>query len=189
MVGQPHSGNVYRLIWSQTHLQKGSCHCLFHSVSKKIVDKLREMGVGVRATELIRVHMCVCAKLLQLCLPFYDPMDCSPSGSSVHRILQARILEWVSMPSSWGSSKTQGSNLHLSCLLHWQAGSLLLAPPRKPQLIMVLEKKSYEEQLIIFSFKKRLLRKFIIFALDLEDFISRYRYIYSGSFRKHDRDK
>ena len=29
-----------------------------------------------------------------------DPMDCSPPGSSVHRILQARILEWVAMPSS-----------------------------------------------------------------------------------------
>ena len=30
------------------------------------------------------------------------PMDCSPPGSSVHRILQARILEWVTMPSSRG---------------------------------------------------------------------------------------
>ena len=29
-----------------------------------------------------------------------DPMDCSPPGSSVHGILQARILEWVAMPSS-----------------------------------------------------------------------------------------
>ena len=37
-----------------------------------------------------------CAKSLQLC----DPMDCSPLGSSVHGILQARILEWVAMPSS-----------------------------------------------------------------------------------------
>ena len=33
-----------------------------------------------------------------------DSMDCSPSGSSVHGILQARILEWVAMPSSRGSS-------------------------------------------------------------------------------------
>ena len=40
-------------------------------------------------------------------------MDCSPPGSSVHRILQARILEWVAVPSSMGSSCprdwTQGS--------------------------------------------------------------------------------
>ena len=34
-----------------------------------------------------------------------DPTDCSPPGSSVHGILQARILEWVAMPSSRGSSQ------------------------------------------------------------------------------------
>ena len=33
------------------------------------------------------------------------PVDCSPPGSSAHRILQARILEWVAMPSSRGSSR------------------------------------------------------------------------------------
>ena len=33
-----------------------------------------------------------------------DPMDCSPPGSSVHRISQARILEWVAISSSRGSS-------------------------------------------------------------------------------------
>ena len=38
---------------------------------------------------------------VQLC----NPMDCSPPGSSVHGILQARILEWVAMPSSRGSSQ------------------------------------------------------------------------------------
>ena len=40
------------------------------------------------------------AKLLQLCLTLCDPMDCSLSGSSVHGILQARILEWVAIPFS-----------------------------------------------------------------------------------------
>ena len=43
---------------------------------------------------------CVCAKSVQLCLTLFDPMDCSPPGSSVHTILQARILELVTMPSS-----------------------------------------------------------------------------------------
>ena len=47
----------------------------------------------------------VCAKLLQLCSTLCDPMDCSPPGSSVHGILQARMLEWVAMPSSRGSSQ------------------------------------------------------------------------------------
>ena len=40
----------------------------------------------------------------QSCLTLCDPMDCSPPGCSVRGILQARILEWVVMPSSRGSS-------------------------------------------------------------------------------------
>ena len=44
------------------------------------------------------------AKSLQSCLTFWDPMDYSPPGSSVHGILQERILEWAAMPSSRGSS-------------------------------------------------------------------------------------
>ena len=40
------------------------------------------------------------AKLLQSCPTLCDPMDSSPSGSSVHRILQARILEWVAISFS-----------------------------------------------------------------------------------------
>ena len=46
--------------------------------------------------------MC-CAKSLLWCLTHCDPMNCSPQGSSVHGILQARILQWVTMPSSRGS--------------------------------------------------------------------------------------
>ena len=42
----------------------------------------------------------ICAKLCQSCLTLCDPMDSSPPGSSVCGILQARILEWVAMPSS-----------------------------------------------------------------------------------------
>ena len=42
----------------------------------------------------------VCAKSLQSCPTLCDPIDCSPPGSSVHGNLQARILEWVAMPSS-----------------------------------------------------------------------------------------
>ena len=40
----------------------------------------------------------------QSCLILCDPIDCSPPGSSVHRILQARILESVAIPVSRGSS-------------------------------------------------------------------------------------
>ena len=48
--------------------------------------------------------MCTCL-VPQLCLAFCDPMDCSPPGSSVHGILQARILEWVAILSSRESSQ------------------------------------------------------------------------------------
>ena len=44
------------------------------------------------------------AKSLQWCLTLCDATDCSPPGSSVHGIFQARILEWVAMPFSRGSS-------------------------------------------------------------------------------------
>ena len=46
-----------------------------------------------------------CAQLLQLCLTLCSPLDYSPPGSSVHGILQARMLEWVAMPFSRGSSQ------------------------------------------------------------------------------------
>ena len=40
----------------------------------------------------------------ELCLAVCDPLDCSPPGSSVHGIPQARIVEWVAISSSRGSS-------------------------------------------------------------------------------------
>ena len=42
-----------------------------------------------------------------------DPMDCGPPGSSVHGILQARILEWIAIPVSRGSSRPRGLNPRL----------------------------------------------------------------------------
>ena len=47
---------------------------------------------------------CVCVLVAQSCLTFCNPMDCSPSGPSVRGILQARILEWVAISFSRGSS-------------------------------------------------------------------------------------
>ena len=51
------------------------------------------------------LNMCVHAKLLQSCLTLCDPVDCSLPDFSVHGILQARVLEWVTMPSSRGPSQ------------------------------------------------------------------------------------
>ena len=62
---------------------------------------------GENNVEIISIYIYVhaSAKLPQSCLTVCDPMDCSPLGSSVHGILQARILEWVAIPSSRGSSQ------------------------------------------------------------------------------------
>ena len=57
---------------------------------------------GGSAPFLLASGVCVlsCFSCVRLC----NPMDCSPSAASVHGILQARILEWVAMPASRGSS-------------------------------------------------------------------------------------
>ena len=47
----------------------------------------------------------LCAKSLQSGLPLCNTVDCSPPGSSVYGVLQARILEWVAISSSRGSSQ------------------------------------------------------------------------------------
>ena len=73
------------------------------------------------------LNLCMHTKSFQSCVTFSDHMDCSVQGSSVHGILQTRMLRWVAMPSS--SFPTQGLNPCVLCLLHWQAGSLPLAPP------------------------------------------------------------
>ena len=60
------------------------------------------------------------AQLLQSCPTLFDPMDCSPLGSSVRGILQVRILEWVARPSARGIFQIQGLNPCLLPVLHWQ---------------------------------------------------------------------
>ena len=68
------------------------------------------------------------------CMPshFSDPMDGSPPGSSVHGILQARILEWAAMPSFRGICLSRDHIKSRLRFLRWQVGSLLQAPPGKP---------------------------------------------------------
>ena len=51
----------------------------------------------------------------QWCPTLCDPMDCSPPGSSVHGILQARILEWVVISFSRGSSQPRDGT-QVSCI-------------------------------------------------------------------------
>ena len=67
------------------------------------------------------------AKSLQSCHTLCDPMDCSPPGSSVHGILQARILEWVAISFSRRSSQPRDqtcisyvSGIGRQVCFHWR---------------------------------------------------------------------
>ena len=68
------------------------------------------MGVCVQIRETLKsrercVDLILHAKSFQSCQTIGDPMDCSPPGSSVHGILQARIIEWVAISFSRRSSQ------------------------------------------------------------------------------------
>ena len=60
----------------------------------------------------------VCAQLLQSYPTLCNPMNFSPPGSSVHGILQARILESVAISSSRGSSRPR-DQIRVSCIGRW----------------------------------------------------------------------
>ena len=80
-------------------------------------------------TLLAYIFRKVKVKVAQSCPTLGDPMDCSLSGSSVHGILQARVLEWVSFPSS-GDLPDPGMELRSPAL---QAASLPAQPQGKPK--------------------------------------------------------
>ena len=86
---------------------------------------------------IIKVKVLVAQSCLTLC----EPLDCSPPGSSVHGILQTRILEWVAMPSSRGSSWPRDQTLISSPEL--AVGYLPLVTPGKRRL-----KKKKAEQVL-----------------------------------------
>ena len=131
----------------------------YHLVDKTIVEQKgkkltlnKELYIPSKwYMQCMNYNVCCwcCCSVTQSCLTLCDPVDCSPPGSSVHGILQARILEWVTMPSSriledlsWRMLEKrsrkilqifpiQGLNVRLLCVLHWQAGSLPLVLPGK----------------------------------------------------------
>ena len=71
---------------------------------------------------------CVLCLVTQSCLTLCHPMDCSLPGPSVHGILQARILEWVAMPSSRESSRST-DRTSVSCIT---GRFFITGPPGKP---------------------------------------------------------
>ena len=98
------------------------------------------------------MKICVCAQSLsyvQLC----KPMDCSLTGSSVHGIFQARILEWVAISFSRGSSRPWDQT-HVSCASPaLQADSLPLGhqgSPDESSEAGIVSGTCQEQQLIIY---------------------------------------
>ena len=103
----------------------------------------------------------------QSCPTLCGPMDCSPPGSSVHGILQARILEWVVMPSSRGSfqprDRTQVSRIAGGFFTAWATRKHMLeesvidtAPPVTSLCSSSLACKISLTWYLSFSFVKKL---------------------------------
>ena len=74
--------------------------------------------------------MRVCARSLQSCPTLCNPLDCSPPGLSVHGVSQARILEWVAMPFSRGSSWPRDQTC-ITCVSSTAGGLFTTKPPGK----------------------------------------------------------
>ena len=88
-----------------------------------------------RSTSLL----CVCVLVFQLCLTLCDPKDCSSPSSSVHGILQARILEWVAMPFSRRSSQPRDRTWVSHCrqILYCLSHHIILYTVKPPILLCV----------------------------------------------------
>ena len=72
-------------------------------------------------------------KGMKSCPTLSDPVDYSPLGPSVHGILQGRVLEWVVISSSRGSSQPRDKNLRL---LHCRQILLSLSHPGSPSIFI-----------------------------------------------------
>ena len=84
-------------LWPQTFLglwQHHSSLCLFFTESSLCLCPFLSHDLDASHTGLVKGKVLVAQSCSTLC----DPMDCSPSGSSTHGTLQARILEWVPSP-------------------------------------------------------------------------------------------
>ena len=75
----------------------------WHAFSSRQLE--RQILQGLFIYTVLYMQLYVRVLVAQSCPTLYDPMDCSSSGSSVHGILQARMLEWVAIPFSRGYSQ------------------------------------------------------------------------------------
>ena len=111
---------------------------IFYSVNKWLIKAVKELN---------RKDGCMRAKSLQLYPTLFNLMDCSPPGSSVHGDSPGRNtgVGCHAIPFQ-GIFPTQRANPGLSCLLHWQVGSLPLVPPKEAHLKGYLPFKAFLER-------------------------------------------
>ena len=103
-----------------------------------IIDgKSRRWNQAVVLWLLLKPGLCRCAKSSQSCPTVCNCMDCNPPGFSAHRILQARILEWVAMPFSRGSSQPVDWTWD-SCVSYVGRDSLPQVPAGKPHSLLTI---------------------------------------------------
>ena len=86
----------------------------FHSL-QNLYPQLVSPRLLITSKVVYTVNMYAAAKSLQSCLTLCGPMDCSLPGSSVHGILQARMLEWVAVSFSRGLSRPR-NRTWVSCI-------------------------------------------------------------------------
>ena len=97
-----HKAHVCRHL-TEEDLRTADEHVKRYSILLVITEM--QVKITMRCYTPIRtVKKCVCV-CVQSCLTLCNPMDCSLPGSSVHGIFQARIVEWIAISSSRGSSQ------------------------------------------------------------------------------------
>ena len=117
-------------LWSPSYKQElSSVHLLWQLTVPHAGGREREFCLGIPLKILDNVTwswrftdtLALLCSVANSCLTLFDPMDCSPPGSSVHVISQARTLEWVAISSSRGSSWPRDRTCIslVSCIGRW----------------------------------------------------------------------
>ena len=113
-------------------------HLIFSSGPFHGREHTQRMEASLVRPWMFQHTVCVCA---QSCPTFCDPMGCSPPSFSVHGIFQARILEWVAISFSRGSSQPKDQT-HVFCigrqfLYHWATWEAQIPNPQQHQRLQV----------------------------------------------------
>ena len=102
-------GNPLQYSCLENAMDRGAWQATYHRITKRQTQLRTHAGYAMFL------------KFLQSCLTLFDPLNCSPPGSSVYEISQARILEWLSFPLPVDLPDLE-IKPHLLYLLHWQVG-------------------------------------------------------------------